>query len=50
MADATLAARYALGLYQLTPTQFEIADMNGDGVVTMADALLIMRIAAFAED
>ena len=50
MADATLAARYALGLYQLTPTQFEVADMNGDGVVTMADALLIMRIAAFAED
>ena len=37
--------RYALGLIELTETQLIHGDVNGDGVVNIADAIGIMRIA-----
>ena len=37
--------RYALGLIELTETQLIHGDVNEDGVVNIADAIGIMRIA-----
>lgn len=37
--------RYALGLIELIETQLIHGDVNEDGVVNIADAIGIMRIA-----
>ena len=42
-ADALLVMRYCSDLAELTPEQLEAADFNGNGVVELIDALLILR-------
>ena len=43
--DAAMAARYAVGLIDLTPEQITKADVNGENDVTATDAALIARYA-----
>jgi hypothetical protein len=46
--DASLAARYAVGLIALTPTQITKADVTGNGSVSATDAAWIARKAVDA--
>ena len=43
VAHALLVMRYCSDLAELTPEQLEAADFNGNGVVELIDALLILR-------
>ncbi len=49
IADAILALRHALGLVELTEEQIAVSDMNGDGIVAGVDAVIIMRMAMYAD-
>ena len=42
-ADALLALRHAMGLTTLEGDAFLAGDIDGDGEVSVSDALLIMR-------
>jgi len=42
--DGLIVAEYVGGNRQLTPDEYSIADINGDGKVTMTDSLLINMI------
>ena len=46
--DALTAMRCALGLISLDASQLRAADMDGDGAVSTADALTILRLAICA--
>ena len=43
VADAILVLREIVGLVELTPSQWQSADVNLDGAVDVADAILILR-------
>ncbi|MCH5279376.1 MAG: choice-of-anchor J domain-containing protein [Christensenellaceae bacterium] len=45
VADSVLAARYALGIMELTEAQLINGDVDGSGTIDVADAILIARIA-----
>ncbi|MBR5947296.1 MAG: choice-of-anchor J domain-containing protein [Clostridia bacterium] len=45
VADAILALRHSLGLYELTGRALAQADVDGNGSVTVADAVAILRYA-----
>lgn len=43
--DALLALRYSMEMIALTPLQIEIGDMDNDGDISAADALVILRMS-----
>ncbi|HEY3282637.1 MAG TPA: dockerin type I repeat-containing protein, partial [Armatimonadota bacterium] len=45
LEDALLVLRYCLDLSSLTPDEIQAADANGDGVVSIADVVLVLRRA-----
>ncbi len=44
VADAVLALRQSIGVYNLTPEQIARGDMDGNGSITVADAITILRM------
>lgn len=44
-ADALLVMRCALGTAELSPETAALCDADGDGNVTLSDAVLILRAA-----
>ena len=44
-ADALLIMRHVMGLIELDEAALALCDMNGDGVVALDDALLVLRAA-----
>ena len=48
--DASLAARYAVGLISLTPQQITAADVSGNGEVSAYDVSLIAQYVVGLKD